>query len=63
MGIIRQNCYFTFGTNAIAYGLAIPGLLSPILSTLVSSGSAVLTCLNGLRPLLSARGKGSGQPR
>jgi len=60
MGIIRQNCYFTFGTNAIAYGLAIPGLLSPILSTLVSSGSAVLTCLNGLRPLLAGKGRGGG---
>jgi heavy metal translocating P-type ATPase len=50
--IIRHNCIFTYGTNAVAYGLAIPGLLSPVLSTLVSSGSAVLTCLNGLRPLL-----------
>lgn len=52
MGIIQQNCVFTYGTNAIAYALAIPGLLSPVLSTLVSSGAAVLTCLNGLRPFL-----------
>lgn len=52
MSIIRHNCIFTYGTNAVAYGLAIPGLLSPVLSTLVSSGSAVLTCVNGLRPLL-----------
>ncbi len=53
--IIRQNHGLTFGVNSLAYALSIPGLISPVFATLISNGSAVLACLNGLRPLLSAR--------
>lgn len=55
MGLIKQNFGLILGSNAIAYALAIPGLLNPVLATLVNNGSAVLACLNGLRPLLRAR--------
>jgi Cu2+-exporting ATPase len=53
--IIRQNHGLSFGVNALAYALSIPGLISPVLATLISNGSAVLACVNGLRPLLAAR--------
>jgi len=53
--IIRQNHGITFGVNTLAYALSIPGLISPVFATLISNGSAVLACLNGLRPLLVAR--------
>jgi Cu2+-exporting ATPase len=51
-GLIKQNFALIFGANAIAYALSVPGLMSPVVATLVSSGSAVLACLNGLRPLM-----------
>jgi P-type Cu2+ transporter len=53
IGIIRQNNGLTFGVNSLAYALSIPGLISPVFATLISNGSAVLACLNGLRPLLA----------
>lgn len=55
MRIIKQNFSLILASNAFAYALAIPGLLSPVLSTLVNNGSAVVACLNGLRPLLPPR--------
>lgn len=57
--IIRQNHGLTFGVNSLAYALSIPGLVSPVFATLISNGSAVLACLNGLRPLLSSRARSS----
>lgn len=57
--IIRQNHGLTFGVNTLAYALSIPGLISPVFATLISNGSAVLACLNGLRPLLAARVRSS----
>ncbi len=57
IGIIRQNNGISFGVNSLCYALSIPGLISPVLATLLSNGSAVLACLNGLRPLLAARAK------
>jgi P-type E1-E2 ATPase len=59
ISIIRQNHGLTFGVNALAYALSIPGLISPVLATLISNGSAVLACVNGLRPLLAARVRSS----
>ncbi|MBI4534263.1 MAG: heavy metal translocating P-type ATPase [Candidatus Melainabacteria bacterium] len=52
MGLIKQNTAITMGTNALAYFGAALGLLNPVVSTLISNGSAVLACLNGLRPAL-----------
>ncbi len=57
--IIRQNHGLTFGVNALAYALSIPGLISPVFATLISNGSAVLACMNGLRPLLVGRIRGT----
>ena len=52
MGLIKQNTAITMGTNAFAYFGAALGLLNPVVSTLISNGSAVAACLNGLRPAL-----------
>jgi Cu2+-exporting ATPase len=53
--LIRQNHGISFGVNSLCYALSIPGLISPVFATLISNGSAVVACLNGLRPLLAAR--------
>lgn len=55
MRIIRQNFSMILGVNAAAYALSIPGLLNPVMATLLNNGSAVLACVNGLRPLMSGR--------
>ncbi|MFS8065144.1 MAG: heavy metal translocating P-type ATPase [Byssovorax sp.] len=55
ISIMRQNHALSFGVNSLCYALSIPGLISPVVATLISNGSAVLACLNGLRPLLSTR--------
>jgi Cu2+-exporting ATPase len=62
MRLIKQNISLIFGANILAYALAIPGLLNPVMSTLVNNGSAVVACLNGLRPLLRARAEGQRKP-
>ncbi|WP_437678691.1 heavy metal translocating P-type ATPase [Sorangium sp. So ce131] len=54
MRLIHQNFSMILGVNAVAYALSIPGLLNPVMATLMNNGSAVLACVNGLRPLLSA---------
>ena len=51
--------------NVLAYGLAALGLASPVLTTLISNGSAVVACLNGMKPMIrmkldSGRKKESG---
>ncbi|MCZ6624895.1 MAG: heavy metal translocating P-type ATPase [Deltaproteobacteria bacterium] len=52
MNLIKQNYMITMGSNGMAYFCAAFGWMSPITSTLVSNGSAVLACLNGIRPVL-----------
>jgi cation transport ATPase len=58
--IIRQNHALSFGVNSLCYALSIPGLISPVIATLISNGSAVLACLNGLRPLIARRAEAAG---
>ncbi len=52
MSLIKQNTLITMGTNGFAYFGAALGLLNPVISTLISNGSAVVACLNGIRPAL-----------
>ncbi|WP_437962501.1 heavy metal translocating P-type ATPase (plasmid) [Sorangium sp. So ce119] len=54
MRIIHQNFSMILAVNAAAYALSIPGLLNPVMATLMNNGSAVLACVNGLRPLMAA---------
>ncbi|MBV9081768.1 MAG: heavy metal translocating P-type ATPase, partial [Acidobacteriaceae bacterium] len=49
---VRQNYAIIAGLNALALLLAIPpGLITPNVSALISNGSAVLACLNAIRPV------------
>ncbi|AUX29703.1 MULTISPECIES: heavy metal translocating P-type ATPase [Sorangium] len=57
MRIIHQNFSMMLAVNAVAYALSIPGLLNPVAATLMNNGSAVLACVNGLRPLMAARAR------
>ncbi len=51
LGLIKENFSITVGLNSIAYGLAVLGRISPVTSTVISNGSAVIACVNGsLRP-------------
>ncbi|WP_437612140.1 heavy metal translocating P-type ATPase [Sorangium sp. So ce834] len=54
MRIIHQNFSMMLAVNAVAYALSIPGLLNPVAATLMNNGSAVLACVNGVRPLMAA---------
>ncbi|WP_437572191.1 heavy metal translocating P-type ATPase [Sorangium sp. So ce542] len=64
MRIIHQNFSMILAVNAVAYALSIPGLLNPVAATLMNNGSAVLACVNGLRPLMAApRGAASAGRR
>jgi P-type E1-E2 ATPase len=53
VGLIKQNYAIVAAMNTLALGLALPGgLISPVVTALLSNGSAVLASLNGLRPML-----------
>jgi Cu2+-exporting ATPase len=56
VGLVRQNYMIVAGMNTLALGLALPGgLISPVVTALLSNGSAILATLNGIRPLLRTR--------
>ena len=56
VGLIKQIYAIVAAMNTLALGLALPGgLISPIVTALLSNGSAVLASLNGLRPMLRSR--------
>jgi Cu2+-exporting ATPase len=56
VGLIRQNYAMVAGMNTLALGLALPGgLISPVITALLSNGSAILASLNGMRPVLRNR--------
>jgi cation-transporting P-type ATPase C len=56
VGLIKQNYAIVAVMNTLALGLALPGgLISPIVTALLSNGSAILASLNGIRPLLHTR--------
>jgi heavy metal translocating P-type ATPase len=53
VGLVKQNYAIVAAMNTLALGLALPGgLISPVVTALLSNGSAVLASLNGLRPML-----------
>jgi P-type E1-E2 ATPase len=56
VGLIKQNYAIVAVMNTLALGLALPGgLISPIVTALLSNGSAILASVNGIRPLLHSR--------
>jgi heavy metal translocating P-type ATPase len=56
VGLIKQNYAIVAVMNTLALGLALPGgLISPVVTALLSNGSAILASLNGIRPLLHSR--------
>ena len=52
IGLIKESYWIVGGFNVFAYGLAAFGLASPVLTTLISNGSAVVACLNGMKPMI-----------
>jgi Cu2+-exporting ATPase len=55
MGLIRQNWDLVFYPNTVAIAASLAGLIGPVGATLLSNGAAVISALNGLRPLLGGR--------
>src|SRR5436309_613958 len=47
--IILTNLAWAFGYNLIAVGLAMAGVLSPVLAAAVMAGSSIVVVLNSLR--------------
>jgi heavy metal translocating P-type ATPase len=56
VALIKQNYAIVAVMNTLALGLALPGgLIGPVMTALLSNGSAVLASLNGIRPILRNR--------
>lgn len=53
--LIKENYRIVGVFNVIAYGLAAVMLASPVVTTLISNGSAVFACLNGMKPLMKLK--------
>jgi heavy metal translocating P-type ATPase len=54
--LIKQNYAIVATLNTAALTLALPcGLISPIVTAMISNGSAILASVNGIRPLLRYR--------
>ncbi|MEO5357239.1 MAG: heavy metal translocating P-type ATPase [Nitrospirae bacterium YQR-1] len=56
--LIKENYTITGGLNVVAYALAAFNLISPVFSTLISNGSAIVACLNGMKPIIRMKLKG-----
>jgi len=53
VSLIKQNYVIVTGLNTLALALALPGgLVSPVMTAVISNGSAILAALNGMRPIL-----------
>jgi heavy metal translocating P-type ATPase len=52
IGLIKESYWIVGSFNVFAYTLAAFGLASPVLTTLISNGSAVVACLNGMKPMI-----------
>jgi heavy metal translocating P-type ATPase len=53
--LVKQNYAITASLNAVALAMAVPqGLSSPILTTAISNGSAIVACANAVRPLFQS---------
>ncbi len=56
VALVKQNYAIVAVMNTLALGLALPGgLIGPVVTALLSNGSAVAASLNGIRPLLRNR--------
>ncbi len=53
--LIKESYWIVGGFNVIAYALAAVGLVSPVITTLISNGSAVVACANGMKPLIKMK--------
>ena len=52
IGLIKESYWIVGSFNVFAYALAAFGLASPVLTTLISNGSAVVACVNGMKPMI-----------
>jgi heavy metal translocating P-type ATPase len=53
VSLIKQNYVIVAGLNTLALALALPGgLISPVMTAMISNGSAIMAALNGMRPIL-----------
>ena len=53
--LIKESYWIVGGFNVIAYSLAAIGLVSPVITTLISNGSAVVACANGMKPMIKMK--------
>ena len=53
--LIKESYWIVGGFNVIAYALAAIGLVSPVITTLISNGSAVVACANGMKPMIKMK--------
>ncbi|NQU13951.1 MAG: hypothetical protein HQ561_07375, partial [Desulfobacteraceae bacterium] len=52
---IKESYWIVGGFNVVAYALAAVGLVSPVVTTLISNGSAVVACVNGMKPMIKMK--------
>ena len=52
IGLIKESYWIVGSFNVFAYAMAAFGLASPVLTTLISNGSAVVACVNGMKPMI-----------
>ena len=53
VSLIKQNYVIVAGLNTLALALALPGgLVSPVMTAMISNGSAIMAALNGMRPIV-----------
>ena len=53
VSLIKQNYAIVTGLNTLALVLALPGgLVTPVMTAMISNGSAIMAALNGMRPIL-----------
>ena len=55
IGLIKESYWIVGSFNVLAYAMAAVGLASPVLTTLISNGSAVIACLNGMKPMIKMK--------
>jgi Cu2+-exporting ATPase len=53
--LIKESYWIVGSFNVIAYALAAVGIVSPVITTLISNGSAVVACINGMKPMIKMK--------
>ena len=59
--LIKESYWIVGGFNVVAYALAAVGLVSPVITTLISNGSAVVACVNGMKPMIKMKLESKGK--